>query len=95
MASTLAVQGSMFRSGATGILHAGLVDIAPTILDVLGVSATGMRGRCLVEAYADSGPVMPAPTRHEILLPEASRHSTALNRSQVGETPYLDGLTGP
>lgn len=95
MASTLAVQGSMFRSGATGILHAGLVDIAPTILDVLGVSATGMRGRCLVEAYADSGPVVPAPTRHEILLPEASRHSTALKRSQVGETPYLDGLTGP
>jgi hypothetical protein len=94
MANTLAIQGSMFRRDATSVLHAGLIDIAPTILDLLDIPATGLHGRCLREAYERKVPQVPDQTRHDILLPEASRHSTALARSHVGTTMYLDGLTG-
>ena len=93
MANTLAVHGSRFRTGVSSTLHAGLVDIAPTILDLLQLPVSGMRGRRLGEAYADVAREVPDQTRHEILLPEASRASTVLGRSQVGATTYLDGLT--
>jgi arylsulfatase A-like enzyme len=97
MANVLMMHGSSFRGGVSIATHAGLLDIAPTILDLLGVSAAGARGRRLREAYAPAR--HPArdgdgdeATRHDLLLPEASSGLLVLRRSHVGAASYIDGL---
>lgn len=97
MANVLMMHGSRFRSGASINAHAGILDIVPTILDLLGLSADGARGRRLREAYAtvpDSAAEenLGDVTRHELLLPEASSGLLVLRRSHVGTASYIDGL---
>jgi arylsulfatase A-like enzyme len=94
MANVLMLHGSLFRSGVSIAAHAGILDVAPTILDLIGVSATGLRGRSLREAYAPGRHHTGGDdeTRHELLLPEASSGLLVLRRSHVGTASYIDGL---
>ncbi|MDB5414595.1 MAG: putative pyrophosphatase or phosphodiesterase, AlkP superfamily [Rubritepida sp.] len=53
LATVLAFQGAMFRSGATVRAMADLTDMVPTLLHLLGVPTDGMDGRPLHEAWDD------------------------------------------
>jgi len=70
---------------------AGLLDVAPTILSLLGLATHGTSGRVLREAMGADGW---EPVRAERLAPAASREPAGLVRSRVGSTHYLDGLDG-
>jgi arylsulfatase A-like enzyme len=66
MHNTLVAAGPDFRSGITNSLPSGNVDIAPTILHLLGIKPPKpMDGRVLIEALTIPGSSMPtATTRH-------------------------------
>src|SRR5436190_7418591 len=63
MHNTLIAAGPDFRRGETDELSSGNVDLAPTILAILGIkSASQMQGRVLVEAMSatEAKPAQPA-----------------------------------
>jgi arylsulfatase A-like enzyme len=97
MTNVLMMHGARFRSGVTIGMHAGILDLVPTILDLLGIPADGAQGRRLREAYAPTRDAirdgnLDDVTRHELLLPEASSGLLVLRRSHVGTASYIDGL---
>jgi hypothetical protein len=97
MTNVLMMHGARFRSGVSIGTHAGILDLVPTILDLLGIPADGAQGRRLREAYAPTRDAirdgnLDDVTRHELLLPEASSGLLVLRRSHVGTASYIDGL---
>ncbi len=83
--------GSLFGDAKTIDTHSGIFDIAPTILQGLGIAAPqSMDGRVLGEAFADrSGDVVdPAPERHETGF---GQYQQVLLRTRLGDACYLDG----
>ena len=86
----LAAQGTLFEAGLTPATPAGIIDIAPTILHLLGLSQpTTMDGRILTEALAssDEAPGEPETTVHTV---ERGGLAQFLKFTQVGRTSYLD-----
>src|ERR1051325_3313705 len=96
MHNTLIAAGPDFQSGLTSDLPSGNVDLAPTILSILGIkSANSMDGRVLSEAMAN-----PKSSKSETQTVEAIRRFPSgvwrqeLKISRVGSTIYLDEGNG-
>jgi arylsulfatase A-like enzyme len=97
MHNTLIAAGLNFERGETSDLPSGNVDLAPTILQILGIKPSQkMDGRILSEA-------MTAPTssqKSETKSIEATKHfpsgtwRQSLRSSRVGSTTYLDEGNG-
>jgi len=100
MHNTLVVAGPDFRRGQTDDLPTGNVDLAPTILHILGIKPPqGMDGRVLSEAMVNVNQA-PAGGKTEAKTIEAKKDFTAgswrqsLRISRVGSTIYLDEGNG-
>jgi arylsulfatase A-like enzyme len=99
MHNTLVVAGPDFRRDQTDDLPTGNVDLAPTILHILGIKAQEMDGRVLSEAMINADQV-PAGGRAEAKTIEAKKDFAAgtwrqsLRISRVGSTIYLDEGNG-
>jgi predicted AlkP superfamily pyrophosphatase or phosphodiesterase len=96
MRKMLIAAGPDFQSGLTSDLPSGNVDLAPTILSILGIkSANSMDGRVLSEAMAN-----PKSSKSETQTVEAIRRFPSgvwrqeLKISRVGSTIYLDEGNG-
>lgn len=86
----LAAGGAPFREGYVSPCPAGITDVMPTILDLLGLAPGGCHGRALVEALRDG-----LTPRHESRTIEAraGRYAQRLSLSRTGSTAYIDGGT--
>jgi arylsulfatase A-like enzyme len=100
MHNTLVAAGPDFRRGQTDDLPTGNVDLAPTILRILGVKAPQeMDGRVLSEAMVNGDRVV-ADGKTEAKTIEAKKDFAAgtwrqsLRISRVGSTIYLDEGNG-
>jgi len=100
MHNTLITAGPDFRRGQTDDLATGNVDLAPTILHILGIkTAQGLDGRILSEAMVNTNGV-PGGSKTETKTIEAKKDFTAgkwrqsLRISRVGATIYLDEGNG-
>jgi hypothetical protein len=100
MHNTLAAAGPDFRRSQTDDLPTGNVDLAPTILHILGIKAPQkMDGRVLSEAMVNVDQV-PAAGKTEAQTIEAKKDFAAgtwrqsLRTSRVGSTTYLDEGSG-
>ncbi len=98
MHNVLVAAGPNFKRGETDELPSGNVDLAPTILAILGIkSAASMDGRVLAEAMSASEGT-PARAANETI--EVSKKFPAgtwqqhLTVSQVGSTVYFDEGNG-
>jgi hypothetical protein len=101
MHNTLIAAGSDLRHRYTDDLPSGNVDLAPTILRILGItptqSASGGDGRILSEAMVNKDAVM---LKSEIKKIEATKGFSAgtwqqsLQISRIGSTEYLDQGNG-
>jgi arylsulfatase A-like enzyme len=98
MHNTLIAAGPDIRRGQTDNLPSGNVDLAPTILNILGiVPPQRMDGRILSEALANNA-IKPPPPETKTLeaarkFPSGSWRQT-LQTSRVGSTIYLDEGNG-
>jgi hypothetical protein len=89
--SVCMASGSLFDEATSVETHSGIIDIAPTILHGLGISAPQkMDGRVLYEAFVDGSgdPPESEPEKFEIGI---DRYHQVLHRTRVGESCYLDG----
>jgi arylsulfatase A-like enzyme len=100
MHNTLIAAGPDFRRGQTDDLPTGNVDVAPTILHILGIKASQeMDGRVLTEAMI-SGDQVPAAGRMETKTVEAKKDfpkgswRQSLRISRMDTTIYLDEGNG-
>jgi arylsulfatase A-like enzyme len=100
MHNTLIAAGPDFSRGQTDDLPTGNVDLAPTILQILGIkSPQGMDGRVLSEAMV-SGDQVQAGGKTETKTIEAKKDFAtgtwrqSLRISRVGTTIYLDEGNG-
>lgn len=85
--------GDAFRERYGSPFAAGIVDVVPTVLHLLGLSAAGFDGRVLVEAmFRGATPGEAKRLIHEI---EAGGKIRRLDRQRTGDTYYLDGGFGP
>ena len=95
--SILVAAGPSFRSGVASDLPSGNVDLAPTILALLGL-ATGVPfdGRVLAEAFRRGAPSGPPPrTSLEHVVERATRAGVLRQRlllERVGATTYVSSL---
>lgn len=94
MRNTLIAAGPGFKSGWRSEMPSGNVDIAPTVLALLGIDAPPMDGRVLSEAMTNSR--LPAPPGVVLNTYSAShvvggvKYSQTASVWEVGSTRYLD-----
>ena len=97
MHNMLIAAGPDFKHGETNDLASGNVDLAPTIVHILGLKpAQKMDGRILTEAMTIATP-SPIPERKTIEAAKQFRSGTwqqSLQISRVGSTIYLDEGNG-
>jgi arylsulfatase A-like enzyme len=98
MHNTLIAAGPDFRHGQTDDLPSGNVDLAPTILRILGITPPQqLDGRILSEAMVNSEPPASNPETKTVEatkdFPSGTWRQT-LKTSQVGSTIYLDEGNG-
>lgn len=88
----LAVGGDAFNSEHVSSLPAGIVDVLPTALTLLGLPVPAhMQGRALTEALMQNANVAaPLSTQKEIVADGVNGYRAHLQTSRVGDTPYLD-----
>ena len=98
MHNTLIAAGPDFRRGETDDLPSGNIDLAPTILHILGINAANpMDGRVLSEAM---GKIDKQTLKAEMETIEAAQNFPLgiwrqyLKTSRVGSTTYLDEGNG-
>jgi arylsulfatase A-like enzyme len=96
--NTLIATGPDFKQGYVSDLPSGNIDLAPTVLEILGVpQPKAMDGRVLKEAIAGSEPVPKPPDRETL---EASRElglrvwRQYLKFSRIGSVVYFDEGNG-
>jgi len=85
--NTLIASGPSFLSSPSGIrsqIASGNIDVAPTVLDLLGIPVpTHMDGRILTEALVDgTAPIVTASTN-------SSEHSPIVRTATIGEKTYI------
>jgi arylsulfatase A-like enzyme len=96
--NTLIAAGPDFRRDYTDELPTGNIDVAPTVLHILGVPPTGkLDGRILTEALTAGMHDTPEPTTRSLeaarALPSA-RWQQHLKLSRVGDVEYIDEGNG-
>jgi len=90
LASLLAISGRAFRRGYRSPLPAGILDVLPTVLAVLGIPAPeGLDGRVLAEAMIDAVPPEEMPTAERFSTSVAGYRQHLLAR-RLGARRYLD-----
>ena len=98
MHNILIATGPDFRKGLTSDLPSGNVDLAPTILAILGIkSPQPMDGRVLSEAMLNNDNAAPTPETETIESTKIFWSGTwrqSLKISRVGSTIYLDEGNG-
>ena len=98
MHNTLIASGPDFRHGAVDELPTGNVDIAPTILWILGIKPPKpMDGRVLTEALMIDGPKVGAPKTTRIEAAHQKQKSVwrqYLQRTELNGVIYLDEGNG-
>ena len=92
LSNWLAVSGNAFVASGESPLPAGLVDVLPTLLTVIGLPVPDhCDGRVLNEALANGSGAELSPAITETVNAEgAAGYRTHLTVSRVGATPYLD-----
>lgn len=87
----VALSGSRFKSGYASPLPGGIIDIAPTVLSLLGLQRPPtMIGRVLEETLADGGSLAEA---HELVAETAANgRASRFVRHRVGRASYIHGL---
>ncbi|MBI4081754.1 MAG: alkaline phosphatase family protein [Candidatus Lambdaproteobacteria bacterium] len=88
--NVLIAQGSRFRPAYRSPFPAGITDVAPTLLQLLGLPIPPtMTGRVLSEALREGAGEPPPPehVEHTVGTPPRRQH---LHRSRVGRTTYLN-----
>jgi phosphonoacetate hydrolase len=90
--NVLIAGGDAFREGYASPFAAGIVDVLPTILHLLGLPAGGLDGRVLIEAMSRGE----TPGEAKRLIHEVARggFTRRLDRQRTGSTFYLDGGYG-
>ncbi|MGE0722790.1 MAG: alkaline phosphatase family protein [Alphaproteobacteria bacterium] len=88
LANLLAIGGPGVRQGYASPLPAGTVDVAPTILGLLGIAASDMTGRRLDEAFGDASA---AGQGSEEIVSGDRR----VRRLRLGARAYLDEAISP
>ena len=97
MNNTLIARGPSFRSAARVQSPTGNVDLAPTVLHLLGLPAPDhMEGRVLVEALADGRQSVDwtSTTHRAERKTSAGTYCQTVRVSTVGNTSYLDEGSG-
>jgi len=96
MHNILIAAGADFRSGETDDLPSGNIDLAPTILAILGIeSTTPIDGRVLSEATANGQAVKSEKETVEARKQFPSGNwRQQLKISRIGSTIYLDEGNG-
>jgi arylsulfatase A-like enzyme len=98
MHNTLIAAGPDFRRGGTDDLPTGNIDLTPTILRILGITAPQkLDGRVLSEAMTDASVAEPNVESKTIETTKdfsAGRWRQSLRISRVGSTVYLDQGNG-
>ena len=94
MHNTLIAAGPDFRRGEVDELPTGNVDVAPTVLHILGIKSSGqLDGRVLLEALDSEGINSPLAKAEVIKaardFPAGTWHQS-LQFSRVGSTTYID-----
>ena len=86
----MAAQGSLFKGAYQSAVPAGITDIAPTILHLIGCETpSSMTGRVLAEALSEN-PSAPAVFETMTHTVGTSPRRHVLRRWKVGETRYID-----
>ncbi len=89
--NTLIAAGPDFREGSTSDLPTANVDIAPTLLKLLGLApAPSMTGRVIEEGLRGSAPVPPKREDREVVATSDRRYTLTAYFSIVGTSRYLD-----
>ena len=96
--NTFVAAGPSFRRGATIAMPSGNIDIAPTVLHLLGIApAEKLDGRVLAEAFTDGkeDPSLVKTERHEARRAFSDEQwQQYLKTSRVGDTIYFDEGNG-
>jgi predicted AlkP superfamily pyrophosphatase or phosphodiesterase len=89
--SVFLARGPGFREGLVSDIPCGAVDLAPTVLHLLGVAPgdAPMDGRVLNELMKDGGQTL--PVSREIITAGAGATRRALAIERIGQTQYLTG----
>ena len=94
MRNILIAAGPGFKSGFRSEMPSGNVDIAPTVLSLLGMDAEPMDGRVLTEALSEGRTPKPPgvvlKTYSASRVVEGVRYSQTASIWEVGNTRYLD-----
>jgi hypothetical protein len=80
--------GPSFKERTVSDVPCGIVDIAPTVCHLLGLTETGFDGRVLTEGLKGGAAQLPMK---ETLLYADSEQTRGLRLLQVGDTRYVDG----
>lgn len=89
MNNLLALQGERYKCGYRSAWPAGITDIAPTLLDELGLHVpVQMSGRVLREAVMQGGE--PPCVETVVARSESGSHAQCLRLWRVGTTAYID-----
>ena len=89
--NTLIAAGPDFKHGLTSDVPAGVIDIAPTLLHVMGLPRPeGLDGRVLGEALAEGPAPSAVAVERSELRAELDGYRQTVRFSTVGETRYLD-----
>ncbi len=94
--ATLIASGPSFAEGVTSETPTGAIDLAPTILAILGLPApTSVSGRVLTEGLRDGTP--PPGTTDELVtpvIPAPAGRTPQVLLHHVGTSTYLHGTVG-
>jgi arylsulfatase A-like enzyme len=88
--NTLLAWGPDFKRGVTARAPAGNVDVAPTILALLGLDTDGCDGRILGEALRDGSDPEQVPAVTRVHTVESAGYRAALQISEVDGRRYVD-----
>ena len=90
LSNLLAFSGSRFAQATAADGPAGIVDVMPTLLHLLGLSdAARMDGRVLAELLASDASAPPAAARHRATAEGAAGYRQCLTTDEVAGVRYI------